>query len=512
MTPRALRLPGLLALALGLVGAVVADRLFGWAQASVFDDDRENYQIVAPDTWVRNDPTPFEAQSVKLFLQRTLKTLQTAKGEVPATGEGARMMLSVSDKLPKALDPDYETWLANWQILAGESARLNEQFQGIAKENIPKPMLDRMELVEKLTKEAREKVEKGLIALGNDREVQSLLLTRFDKDPKKWPTPEIDEHYDLSFIPAVEVAVKRVECPNLEGNLQPCEARMVVCVLRKKTYRLAFWVWRQKLGDPEHLKAEADMVELSFQFLKTTAIPRRPDDKPTLPPAAGGGAPSGPELDEGTDHDLSMSFSVLKPKGWKRTAIDRSNPQMKDLGFRFSVVDGTGAEIDVDLVSYRIGPLGTGFSVDTHLPELWKIFLQTHPTGALLTHPFPTYSERSPFLSLPNLDKKVVLKRPPPPVKDKKPEEVSKDDLEQKDVVEHVKQASITKEKIRASWRYCLFGQGMSGIGDDLHLEYIWGTVERDYILRVFVRKNAMEKWGPDLKRCLDSFRLENPK
>src|SRR5207253_2073468 len=110
---------------------------------------------------------------------------------------------------------------------------------------------------------------------------------------------------------------------------------------------------RQRPGDAEHLKAEADELEIQFQFLKTTAIPRRPDDKPTLPPAAGGGAPSGPELEEGTDRDLSMSFSVLKPKGWKRTVIDRSKPGMQDLGFRYSVVDGTGAEIDVDLVSYR---------------------------------------------------------------------------------------------------------------------------------------------------------------
>ena len=499
-----------LLLALGLAAPLAAPPC---AQGAIFDDDRENYQLNAPDTWLKGDAAPFEAQGVKLVLRRALKTLHTAKGEIPATGEGGLVMLATSEKLPKALDPDYETWLANWQILSGELARLNDQFKDVPKrEDIPKPMLDRIELVEKMAKDAREKVEKGLLALGGDKEVQSLLLKRFDADPKKWPTPEIDEHYDLSAIPAVEIAVKRVDCPNLEGNLQSCEAKMIVCVLRKKLYRFAIWIWRPRPGDGEHLRSESETIEFGFQFLKTTAIPRRPDDKPTLPAAVGGSGATGPEAEEATDHELSMSFSILKPKGWKRLPFDRTKASERDFGFRYNMSDGTGAEINIDALVYRTGVMGAGFNLDTHLSQLWTAFLLTHPTGALLTHPFPTYSERTPYLSLPNFDKKIVLKRPPPPGKDKKPEEQSKDDLEQKGIVGEVKQVAIGKEKVRACWRYCMFGQAMAGIGDDMALEYLFGTVERSYVIRVFIRKNGLEKWGPDLKRCLESFRLDSPK
>ena len=47
-----------------------------------------------------------------------------------------------------------------------------------------------------------------------------------------------------------------------------------------------------------------------------------------------------------------------------------------------------------------------------------------------------------------------------------------------------------------------------SGIGDEMVLNYVFGTAERTYAFRVTIRKDAREKWAADLKRCLESFKL----
>jgi hypothetical protein len=496
-------------IALALLLTAVSIGGGGGADAAIYDDDQQNYQLNAPDSWPRIDHTPFAAHSVVLALERRLKTL---KGDVPAKGEGARMLLSSSDKLPKSLDADYETWLAAWQIREGEVARLREQIRGVPQDQIPLPITERLELVEKLTAESREKVEKALLGLGNDKEVQKLLLSRFDADPKKWPTPEIDERANLGGIPAVTIELKRVDCPNLEGLPQQCRARMTICVLRKRIYRLVFWMWPQQF-DPEHIKAESDDMEMNFQFIKTTAIPRKAEDKPVLPPGGGAIAPTGPEVEEKTDTDRSMSFSILKPKGWRPIPFDRTKPAEQYYGVRYDITDSSGAQINFDMFSYRIQGLGSGFNVDDYLTSLWPTFLLMHPTGVLLTYPFPTATPKTPFLTLPNFEKKIAVKRPPPPGKDKKPEKMSKDDLERLDVLAQSKGIDIGKEKVRDCWRFCMFGQATSGIGDELALNYVFSTSERTYAFRVFVRKDAREKWGADLKRCLESFKiLEDPK
>ena len=40
----------------------------------------------------------------------------------PGAGQGGRVMLSVQD-IPKEVDPDYETWLKDWQILQEQAER-----------------------------------------------------------------------------------------------------------------------------------------------------------------------------------------------------------------------------------------------------------------------------------------------------------------------------------------------------------------------------------------------------
>ena len=90
---------------------------------------------------------------------------------------------------------------------------------------------------------------------------------------------------------------------------------------------------------------------------------------------------------------------------------------------------------------------------------------------------------------------------------------MSKDDLERLGVMPESKGIDIGKEKVRDCWRFCMFGQATSGIGDELGLHYCFSTSERTYAFRVFVRKDARDKWGADLKRCLESFKiLEDPK
>jgi hypothetical protein len=168
-------------------------------------------------------------------------------------------------EVPKDFEPEYETWIAEWQMLEVEAQKVDE---------VP-------EALDTKIKELRERIDKAIAGLAAREEVKSLLLNRWDKDPKKWPPHEVDGvNVEISRVPAAQVKAHG-PCASLAA--EPGEARPPV-----------------RLGHPEedvpardvglaheatHLKDDLDTIELSFESRSRTRSRRSRSPAPGGDPA-----------------------------------------------------------------------------------------------------------------------------------------------------------------------------------------------------------------------------------
>ncbi len=475
-------LPRLLLLA--LAGATLCLHPAGPAAADrIRDGEDDNYAIHIPDSWAWGPVDDLGKIGVKQVANRRLEVL--ADGKTPAAGEGARLLLSVQE-VPKDFEPDYETWVAEWQQLEVEAQKFEE---------VP-------EALDTKIKAARAKVDKALEGLTGRAEIQSLLLNRWDKDPKKWPAPEVDaENIEIAKVPAGQVKAHGT-CANLAGEPATCEARLFAWVIRKKLYRLAMWAWPTK-HDREHVRDDLDTIEFSFEIPKPSAIPKKP-----LAPVPAGDAGDAPKVDGDSGEVKTLKeddfgFHVTKPKKFKTIPIDRSKPDQRTTGFRFDATQGSSSAV-VDLLVYRIKGGVTPFSLNTYLADLWPAFQLGHPKGSFGTYPFAPVTPKAPFLSLPDLAKKKEVKRTEPD------DRISAADMERFGVVSDAKMATIKKERVGDARRFCLSGVA-ERTGEEWHIHYAFTTDERVYVLRVTVRKEGWGFFKEEIAEILRSFELLPP-
>src|SRR5262245_20470480 len=161
------RVLGALAAACVLLGAPRASL----ADDKIKDSDELNYVLKVDGKYEAGDPSPFKDEKVDALFDWRLETIAD-KEKSKATGQGARVMLAVSD-IPASLDKDYESWLYDWQVLnASTKSRDLTEDEG------------------KQMDELRKKIDGALSALATLPEVRGLLLKRFSKDPKAWPVVE----------------------------------------------------------------------------------------------------------------------------------------------------------------------------------------------------------------------------------------------------------------------------------------------------------------------------------
>lgn len=461
----------------------------------VHDSDEHNYFLKIPDEWSWGRPADFAKYGVVEVADRRLALL--ADGKTEGTGQGARVMLSVQD-VPKDFEADYETWLYNWQVLE-------------TKADQPDPETGEATVSEELAKaiaEARDKLEKPLLSLANKPDIQSILLARFEKDPKKQPHMEPDARgVQIGRIPAAELKFEGT-CANLDGVDAPCEARMYVWVVRKRLYRMAFWVWINKY-DRERLRDDVDGIQFNYETPKPTAIPKKLPD----PTKADPGAPAGPvdaELAKEYLHtDLAFQFAIWKALKFKPFALDRTKADQKRLGYREDGILGASSCI-IELLVYPVKNATEPFSIDQYLTDFWSVFLKTHPNGKLETAPFPNVLPKSPYLSLPELDKKKAIDRPEKK-KDGKEEKYSRSDIEKTGCITEYKGISIGTVKVKNTWRICLMGNAERA-GDEINVQYIFQTPDYCYVLRIVSRRDGLTPLKDGVAKILAQFKLIEPK
>ena len=368
----------------------------------------------------------------------------------------------------------------------------------------------RQDVIKKIS-DARDLLEKTLTEwVEAHPEHWDLLLSRFDRDPKRWPKPEIDgQAIDIAGIPAVRLQVT-APCANLTGVVGPCEGRMFLFVVRKRLYRLAMWKWATP-KDREHLRDDLDMIELSFDVPKKEAIPKRPDapkgDGGGMDGGSGGPGPDKPDAKKEVLKDLTFGFEVVKPAKFTARELDRSTVADRVLGFEFKAQSG-GSDVFVDLQVYWIGRAGsTAFDIKTYLTGLWSGFLKQHPEGVIATFPFPPVSVRSPFLSLPDMTKKKELKRPPEADKDKT---VTVGDMKEAGVAAESKGIKMGTETMHETWRWCMTGNEPRR-GEDTQVQYCFSTGERTFVIRVTARKDGWTIWKDDIAEVVRSFTIKDP-
>jgi len=446
----------------------------------IHDGDADNYAIHIPDTWSWDRVDDLAKIGVREAAKRRLEML--ADGKTTGTGEGGRLLLSVQD-VPKDFEPEYETWLAEWQQLELSAEKYEE---------LPEELHTKI-------RAAREKINKALEVLVAREDVKSLLLNRWDKDPKKWPAHEVDAaNLRIARVPAGLVKASS-PCANLDGTLADCEGRVHVWIIRKKMYRLAMWAWPTK-HDREHVTDDLDTIEFAFEVPKSEAIPKK-----ALPPPPGLDPADAPKVDGDSAEvtvvkEADFGFQVTKAKKFKTVPVDRSKPDQRNLGFRFDAIHGPSSAV-VDLLVYRIKGGAEPFNLSNYLTNLWTSFQVGHPKGSYGTMPFATVSAKAPFLSLPDFAKKKEVKRTPPD------ERVSVSDMERFGVVSEAKGATIKKERVGDATRFCLSGV-TERAGEDCHVHYAFSTDDRVYILRVTVRKEGWGLFKEEIAEILKSFEI----
>ena len=525
---RAGRLVRLASLALACAASLSAPRPALADKAK--DDEALNYFLRVPERWSFVTPIPpaLAKQGVVEIADCRLEML--ADGKTPGTGQGGRVMLSVQD-VPKDFEADFETWLFELQTLSARADAESEQF-GEVSEELAKQISD-----------SRQKLEKPLASLANRPEVQALLLSRWEADPKKQPHLEPDAAgVQLAGLPAA-VVKHDGPCANLEGNSDTCEGRMYVWVVRKRMYRLALWAWPNKY-DRERIRDDADNIELNFVVPKSTAIPRKlPDPTKGLDPKDPKADPE--SLEEKVKEDKERGFVLKKPVKFKSFPIDRSRPDQVNLGYRMDATSGASS-CTIELLVYRTRPGEAPFNPDTFLQDYYSAFAAGHPRGDIETAPFGPVTKKQPFLSLPDMEKKFTVRapdrpynkpqkeKPAAPDKDKpdappapdKPEkdkpakpEKEKPDKEDKLTVNQIEKLLVLTESkgidldgqhLRSTWRACLKGY-KERLGEELYLLYMFQASDRTYVVRILCRREGYVSFKDGIAAFLASFKLVEP-
>jgi hypothetical protein len=487
--PAARRSLLLLGLALAVAGPLAAPRS---ARADkVKDDDVLNYFMKIPDTWNFGRAEDFAKQFVVAVADRVLDVL--ADGKTAGTGQGARVMLSVQD-LPKDFEPDYETWLYEWQMLESQIANLPEGT------DIPEELAKKDSV-------AKEKLEKPLQTLAGRPDVQSLLLSRWFGDVKKQPVMEPDARgIFIGHIPAAEMKYEG-NCANLQGNDGPCQGRLYVWIVRKKLYRMAFWTWPNQY-DRERLRDDVDTIQYNYETPKPTAIPKKaPDPTKANDPNEPKGDPDLAKVF--MKKDLAFQFEIKKVARFKAIAVDRTRADQKHLGYRMDGIAGPSSCI-CELLVYPVKNAAEPFSVDQYLSDFWTMFLKSHPNGKLETAPFPLVTAKSPFFSLPDFTKKREVPRPEKkPGKDKE-EKLTVNDEEKLGIITESKMVTISKEKVKNAWRMCLLGNA-ERLGDEANIQYMFQTSDFCYVLRFVCRRDGVPAFKESMAEILASIGLLEP-
>jgi hypothetical protein len=506
---RLLSASGALALVLGVCGPVAseppADPVPGAQEDKIHESDKLNYRLTIRPTWEWKSP---DGKDVVEAAERALDQVRERQPDgkfamVDANGRGGRLVLAISDP-PKSLDKGYEESMRLWQMADMEIRRLQAAAPSEATQK-------RIEEENANAVKHMEAVEKGLQALAVDKDVVKLLMQRFGSDAGKWPETSADT-MEMSgpterdaAVPAIRVKAEG-EAGNLKGVPMPCIAQMWVFVVKGKMYRLATWGWPSSQRDPERIKGEIDYAQLEYRIPKSAAMMAKPD--PEAPdPTAPVEPPSDVGEEKAVDNKLFSGWEVTKPKGFKTIEIDRTKPDAPE--FKFEAGSGRDPRVTVYLDVQRSDEKGaTGqakgeMDIRRLYVNAWVQFLSLHSQGALEVFEWERPSSDRPYFSLPDLEKRTPVKRPPPGVK----KEWDWAEIEKLGVVSEADGIRFGEVKGRNTYRWGAKGE-RERAGTEFLLRYAFHSGVRTYVITVSAYGDSLLKFKNETDALLKSFKV----
>jgi hypothetical protein len=249
---------------------------------------------------------------------------------------------------------------------------------------------------------------------------------------------------------------------------------------------------------------------MSFAIPNKTPIPRRESAAPGSS-AMADEAPKGDEAVEKTVSNQLMEFEILKAKRFLSKELDRTTVTDRDVAFSFTADDKQGSSVIFEARAHRLSGGTVGFRLDDWILGLWPEWVKTHPAGAIGVAPFPPVTEKAPFLSFPDLKKKKEIARPPVDKDGKLADPPSRSEVEKMGLATEVKQVKIGPVKAHECWRCAMWGT-LERVGGDFSYRWVFSSPRYTYAFRLFMRKDAITVFGPDVEKMLASFKLIEPK
>ena len=166
-----------------------------------------------------------------------------------------------------------------------------------------------------------------LDAASADDEVLGFLMNRFGAK-NKWPEIDLTKTAYDEGLP-LYILVAKGKSPNLKGKKADTRAVMALTAVKGKLFKLRMYAWPTD-GDPEGLKTDLDMIEMSFDLIDKTEKEEGEGERP--PPTEDEEEPEviGDEAERKELADPAMGWKLVKPVGlrskpeseWKGTYKD----------------------------------------------------------------------------------------------------------------------------------------------------------------------------------------------
>jgi hypothetical protein len=368
---------------------------------------------------------------------------------------------------------------------------------------------------------------KTLAELAADPAQRAFLMNHFGKE-STWPAVETEEKTvnvtegGETSVPAVLLKTKGLALNLAEVDATMCYGNLMMALAGGKLFRLKLLAWPTD-GDPEMVRMEVDVVEMSFQLvhLKKEKAKEDPGGRPN--PGGNGGGPGGPgepveKVTGDSDKDFPIGdyfvvegWKAKKPKKLATVAIDKAKDT--HLRVQLSNTDTMGACTLQFLVYANDGMNNLG--VPEPAPDLrkwyttswWTSILATYALGPLSTYPWP--KKKGDFLVLPLMTKeeeRVIAAEP----KDRAKADIDIDAvlrMKKEPFVEEVAKAAFGKVKCQYAIRGVIRGNAKT-IGPMIQLRYGWKTEKFSYLLYIQFQRDGLKRYETTVREFLESLEI----
>ncbi len=353
---------------------------------------------------------------------------------------------------------------------------------------------------------------KSLDEIAKDPQTVQFLMGRFGEDSTKWPAVESEKTTvpaeDGGEVPGILLSATG-EARNLKAALnKKSRGALVLLVVRKKLFRVRMYAWPSEWDD-EGLKDEITEIELSLKVLvskeEKEPTPKPPaSDEPPGPDDPSLQGDDGKEVPYGND---VQHWKIVKPAGIKVKEIDKDAQPNQMLYFEDVAKDGSASyQVFLNVFSLvtvdAAGGRHEGDMRQRIAGDWWKQFVASHPEGGVSTLDWVKKTKNRTFITIPDDSEplKTLVKSG-----EKRPPEMDYAALEDKRVIERIKNAKLGKGDLADAYRGMLVGN-RARTGRDIVMRFFFKTTTHAYEMTVTLTGDVLKAHGEKLQKLLESF------